>query len=73
MNQPGQPPSQGGGDLTPEHGWPLRLVVPHLYAWKSATWVRGVEVLGEDGAGFWELRGYHGRGDPWREERYRED
>jgi DMSO/TMAO reductase YedYZ molybdopterin-dependent catalytic subunit len=59
-----------GEDLTPEHGWPLRLVVPHLYFWKSAKWVRGLELLSEDEAGFWERNGYHMRGDPWREERY---
>jgi DMSO/TMAO reductase YedYZ molybdopterin-dependent catalytic subunit len=59
-----------GEDLTPEHGWPLRLVVPHLYFWKSAKWVRGLELLSSDEAGFWERNGYHMRGDPWREERY---
>ena len=60
-----------GEDLTPEHGWPLRLVVPHLYFWKSAKWVRGFELLHRDEAGFWERNGYHMRGDPWREERHR--
>jgi DMSO/TMAO reductase YedYZ molybdopterin-dependent catalytic subunit len=59
-----------GADLTPEHGWPLRLVVPHLYFWKSAKWVRGLELLATDRPGFWESHGYHMRGDPWREERY---
>lgn len=59
-----------GKDLTPEHGWPLRLVVPHLYFWKSAKWVRGMEFLAEDRPGFWEQYGYHMRGDPWKEERY---
>jgi DMSO/TMAO reductase YedYZ molybdopterin-dependent catalytic subunit len=59
-----------GRDLTPEHGWPLRLVVPRLYFWKSAKWVRGLELLAEDRPGFWERNGYHMRGDPWREERY---
>lgn len=59
-----------GRDLTPEHGWPLRLVVPHLYFWKSAKWVRGIEYMAEDRPGFWEQRGYHMAGDPWREERY---
>ncbi|MDH5637960.1 MAG: sulfite oxidase-like oxidoreductase [Nitrospinota bacterium] len=59
-----------GSDLTAEHGYPLRLVVPHLYAWKSAKWVRGVEFLQENVRGFWESRGYHNNGDPWREERY---
>ena len=56
--------------LTPEHGGPLRLVVPHLYAWKSAKWVRGLEFLDRDRAGFWERAGYHMYGDPFREQRY---
>lgn len=60
----------GGKPLTPDHGWPLRLVVPHLYLWKSAKWARGLELIGEDRAGFWERNGYHMRGDPWKEERY---
>jgi DMSO/TMAO reductase YedYZ molybdopterin-dependent catalytic subunit len=59
-----------GEDLTPEHGWPLRLVVPHLYFWKSAKWVRRFEFLSGDVPGFWEQNGYHMRGDPWEEERY---
>ncbi|MDR7482755.1 MAG: sulfite oxidase-like oxidoreductase [Armatimonadota bacterium] len=59
-----------GRDLTPEHGWPLRLVVPRLYFWKSAKWVRGLELVASDRAGFWERNGYHMRGDPWKEERY---
>jgi len=59
-----------GADLTPDHGWPLRLVIPRLYFWKSAKWVRGIEVLARDRAGFWERNGYHMRGDPWKEERY---
>jgi DMSO/TMAO reductase YedYZ molybdopterin-dependent catalytic subunit len=59
-----------GEDLTPEHGGPVRLVVPHLYFWKSAKWVRGFEFLEEDAPGFWEQNGYHMRGDPWAEERY---
>ncbi len=59
-----------GRPLTPEHGWPLRLVVPHLYFWKSAKWVRGLELLTAERPGFWEAAGYHMRGDPWREERY---
>jgi DMSO/TMAO reductase YedYZ molybdopterin-dependent catalytic subunit len=59
-----------GLDLDPEHGGPVRLVVPHLYFWKSAKWVRGVEFLAEDYPGFWEQNGYHMRGDPWAEERY---
>ncbi len=56
--------------LTPEHGWPARLLVPHLYLWKSAKWVRGLELLEQDMPGFWEQNGYHMRGDPWLEERY---
>jgi DMSO/TMAO reductase YedYZ molybdopterin-dependent catalytic subunit len=59
-----------GQELSPEHGWPLRLVVPRLYFWKSAKWVRGLELLATDRAGFWERNGYHMRGDPWHEERY---
>lgn len=59
-----------GEDLTAEHGWPLRLVVPHLYFWKSVKWVRGLEFLDHDEPGFWEQNGYHMRGDPWAEERY---
>ncbi|MCL6515693.1 sulfite oxidase-like oxidoreductase [Alicyclobacillus sp.] len=62
-----------GRDLTPEHGWPLRLVVPHLYFWKSAKWVRGIEFMAEDRPGFWEQYGYHLYGDPWQEQRYRDD
>ncbi len=59
-----------GAALTPEHGGPARLVVPHLYFWKSAKWVRGLELLADDMPGFWEQNGYHMRGDPWLEERY---
>jgi DMSO/TMAO reductase YedYZ molybdopterin-dependent catalytic subunit len=59
-----------GEDLTPEHGWPLRLVVPRRYFWKSAKWVRGLELLDRDRAGFWERNGYHNDADPWREERF---
>ena len=59
-----------GQDLAPKHGYPLRLVVPKLYAWKSVKWVRGLEVLDHDRRGFWEVRGYHNRADPWRQERY---
>lgn len=59
-----------GRDLAPEHGWPLRLVVPKRYAWKSAKWVRGLEFIEEDRPGYWESRGYHNDGDPWKEERY---
>ena len=60
----------GGKDLAPEHGGPLRLVVPHLYAWKSAKWVRGLIFMDADKAGYWERLGYHMRGDPFREERF---
>jgi len=59
-----------GRDLTPEHGWPLRLVVPKRYAWKCAKWVRGLEFREEDRPGYWEAHGYHNDGDPWKEERY---
>ena len=59
-----------GKTLTPEHGYPVRLVVPRLYFWKSAKWVTGVEFTAEDRPGFWETHGYHNRGDPWKEERY---
>ena len=59
-----------GRDLDPDHGWPLRLVVPKLYGWKSAKWVRAIESAFEDRRGFWEVRGYHNHGDPWTEERY---
>ena len=62
--------SHGGEPLTPEHGGPVRLLVPHLYFWKSAKWVTGFELLEEDYPGFWEQNGYHMRGDPWAEERY---
>jgi DMSO/TMAO reductase YedYZ molybdopterin-dependent catalytic subunit len=65
-----------GVDLEPDHGFPVRLVVPRLYAWKSAKWVRGIEFMAEDQAGFWESwdhGGYHMRGDPWVEERFRPD
>ena len=63
----------GGQDLTPEHGGPARLLVPHLYLWKSAKWVRGIKLLHEDQPGFWESLGYHMYGDPWREQRYSGD
>jgi len=59
-----------GQELAPEHGGPLRLVVPSLYFWKSAKWVRGIELLSKDHRGFWESYGYHNRGDPWKEERF---
>jgi DMSO/TMAO reductase YedYZ molybdopterin-dependent catalytic subunit len=57
-------------NLAPEHGWPLRLVVPKLYFWKSAKWVRGLEFMDRNRPGFWEMYGYHIHGDPWTEERY---
>ncbi len=59
-----------GRDLEPDHGWPLRLVVPKLYGWKSAKWVRAIEFSFEDRRGFWEVRGYHNHADPWTQERY---
>jgi DMSO/TMAO reductase YedYZ molybdopterin-dependent catalytic subunit len=59
-----------GQPLDPEHGGPARLLVPHLYLWKSAKWVRGISLQNEDEPGFWESNGYHLRGDPWREQRY---
>jgi len=62
-----------GQPLTRDHGGPVRLVVPHLYFWKSAKWLKRIEFLAEDHPGFWEVNGYHNRGDPWREERYTND
>jgi DMSO/TMAO reductase YedYZ molybdopterin-dependent catalytic subunit len=62
-----------GADLVPEHGGPARLLVPHLYLWKSAKWVRGITLLDHDEPGFWERNGYHNYGDPWREQRYSGD
>jgi len=62
-----------GEPLAPAHGGPARLVVPHLYFWKSAKWVRGLRLLADDEPGFWESLGYHNHGDPWREERYSGD
>jgi DMSO/TMAO reductase YedYZ molybdopterin-dependent catalytic subunit len=59
-----------GEDLEAEHGGPARLLLPHLYFWKSAKWVRGLRLLDEDEPGFWESVGYHNYGDPWREQRY---
>jgi DMSO/TMAO reductase YedYZ molybdopterin-dependent catalytic subunit len=61
---------ENGEALPPEHGYPVRLVVPHLYAWKSVKWVRGLEFLKEDAPGFWEQNGYHLYGDPFREQRF---
>ncbi|MEQ8766094.1 MAG: sulfite oxidase-like oxidoreductase [Planctomycetota bacterium] len=62
--------NRNGEALEPKHGYPLRLIVPHLYGWKSAKWVRRLELLAEDRLGYWEERGYHRRGDPWNEERF---
>ena len=62
--------TRNGEPIPPEHGWPLRLFVPHLYFWKSAKWIRGLEFMHGDKPGFWEQYGYHMRGDPWAEERY---
>ena len=59
-----------GEPLTPEHGWPLRLVIPKRYFWKSAKWLRGIELLDHDERGFWERLGYHNEADYWKEERY---
>jgi len=63
----------GDQPLVPEHGGPARMVVPHLYFWKSAKWVRGLTFMEMDKPGFWESAGYHRRGDPWKEERYWND
>lgn len=65
--------SYAGAPLEPVHGGPARLLVPHLYFWKSAKWVRGLELLSEDEPGFWETFGYHNYGDPWKEQRYSGD
>lgn len=62
-----------GAPLEPEHGGPARLLVPHLYFWKSAKWLTEIEVTESDEPGFWETLGYHDRGDPWREQRYQGD
>jgi DMSO/TMAO reductase YedYZ molybdopterin-dependent catalytic subunit len=62
-----------GEDLHPEHGGPARLLIPHLYFWKSAKWVRRLELLDDDQPGFWEELGYHNYGDPWLEQRYQGD
>ena len=59
-----------GEPLSPDHGYPLRLVIPHTYFWKSAKWLRGIELLAFDRPGFWERYGYHNNADPWNEERY---
>jgi DMSO/TMAO reductase YedYZ molybdopterin-dependent catalytic subunit len=62
--------SWNGAPLEQEHGGPMRLVVPHLYFWKSAKWIQSIEFLDADAPGYWEVRGYHNRGDPWAEQRY---
>lgn len=62
-----------GKPITPDHGGPARLLVPHLYFWKSAKWLNGLQFTERDEPGFWELRGYHIYGDPWREQRYTDD
>lgn len=62
-----------GQPLHAEHGGPARLLVPALYLWKSAKWVRGLRLLPQDEPGFWEVRGYHNYGDPWKEQRYTDD
>ena len=62
-----------GAPLTADHGGPVRLLVPHLYFWKSAKWLTGLELLDHDEPGFWERGGYHDRGDPWLEQRYQGD
>ena len=61
---------QNGAELGKDHGWPLRLVIPSRYGWKSAKWVNGIEVMAEDAPGFWEERGYNNNADPWLEERF---
>ena len=65
--------SWSGKPLTAEHGGPVRLVVPHLYFWNSAKWLQAIEFLENDAPGYWEVRGYHNRGDPWEEQRYSDD
>ncbi len=62
-----------GEPLSADHGYPMRLIVPHLYGWKSVKWLRGMEFLDHDAAGFWEQNGYHMYGDPWKEQRYSSD
>lgn len=62
-----------GKPLEPDHGYPLRLIVPHLYGWKSVKWVRGFAFLASDAPGYWEQNGYHMRGDPWKEQRFDTD
>ena len=59
-----------GKEIEPDHGWPLRGLVPRLYLWKSAKWIRGIELRTTDAPGFWEQGGYHMHGDPWKQERF---
>ena len=61
---------QNGLELGEGHGWPLRLILPSRYGWKSAKWVKGIELMAEDAPGFWEQRGYNNNADPWKEERF---
>ena len=61
---------QSGQELGKDHGWPVRLIIPSRYGWKSAKWVNGIELLAEDAPGFWEQRGYNNNADPWHEERF---
>ena len=61
---------QNGQELGRDHGWPLRLIIPSRYAWKSAKWINGIELMAEDTPGFWEQRGYNNNADPWKEERF---
>ena len=61
---------QNGQELGKDHGWPLRLIIPSRYGWKSAKWVNGLELMAEDAPGFWEQRGYNNNADPWKEERF---
>ena len=68
--RPGSPSGTTARRWTPEHGGPARLLVPHLYLWKSAKWLQGIELSDDDEPGFWESLGYHNYGDPWREQRY---
>tara|TARA_B100000749_G_C18356815_1_gene435732 strand:- start:4 stop:498 length:495 start_codon:yes stop_codon:yes gene_type:complete len=61
---------QNGEEMEPDHGWPLRLIIPSRYAWKSAKWINGIELMEEDSPGFWEQRGYNNNANPWEEERF---
>ena len=61
---------QNGAEIGKDHGWPLRLIIPSRYGWKSAKWVNGIELMSDDAPGFWEQRGYNNNADPWQEERF---